>query len=150
MRSGNSWLNSLHECSFRVGFARMKSALLDSWGTPSDGDSLPPRAGPNLHASVRALVLTPLLLLSGCVYWSQHTPAGACRAALDSPVRNFCVVDSGVLWRGESPTVRDAEWLVDHGVQSVFSIQLDARRSFEQAAVRPELVRTVTYFHVEG
>jgi protein-tyrosine phosphatase len=65
-------------------------------------------------------------------------------------VRNFCVVDSGVLWRGESPSAKDAAWLVEHGVQSVFSIQIDARRSFEHAAVRPDVGRSVTYFHVEG
>jgi len=81
---------------------------------------------------------------------SRHTPAGACQAALDSPVRNFCVVDSGVLWRGEGPSAADAEWLVDNGVQSVLSIQLDPRRTFERAKVSPNLVRSVTYFHVEG
>ena len=100
---------------------------------------------------MRALLLAvPLVLLSSCIYMSRHTPAGACQEALDSPVRNFCVVDSGVLWRGEGPTVADAEWLLDNGVQSVLSIQLDARRAFEHAKVRPNLVRSVTYFHVVG
>ena len=100
---------------------------------------------------MRALLLAlPLVLLSGCIYMSRHTPAGACQEALNSPVRNFCVVDSGVLWRGEGPTVADTEWLLDNGMQSVLSIQLDPRRAFEHAKVRPNLVRSVTYFQVEG
>jgi hypothetical protein len=81
---------------------------------------------------------------------SGHTPAGACETALDSPVRNFCVVDPGVLWRGESPTTADAKWLLEHGVQSVLSIQLDARPAFERVALRPEIVHSMSYFLVEG
>jgi len=98
----------------------------------------------------RAIFAALLSLVSGCVYMSRHTPEGACETARDSPVRNFCVVDPGTLWRGENPTTADVEWLLEHGVQSVLSIQLDARPAFERAALRPEAVRSVSYFRVKG
>src|SRR5215472_16137654 len=98
----------------------------------------------------RVTVAALLPLLSGCVYFSGHTPEGACATARDSPVRNFCVVDPRVLWRGENPTTADANWLLEHGVRSVLSIQLDARPAFERAAPRPEVVRSVSYFRVGG
>lgn len=96
----------------------------------------------------RALLCAPALLLCGCVYFSRHTPPGACRDDLDSPVRNFCVVTPGVLWRGEAPTRSDAQWLVDHGVRTVVSLQLDVRPSFESVHPGPGVVRSVTYFRV--
>src|SRR5215472_18233745 len=98
----------------------------------------------------RAIFAALLSLVSGCVYMSRHTPEGACETARDSPVRNFCVVDPGTLWRGENPTTADVEWLLEQGVQSVLSIQLDARPAFERAALRPEAVRSVSYFRVKG
>lgn len=105
------------------------------------GDSRPPGVG---HLLLCAVVL----LLSGCVYFSRRTLPGACRDDLGSPIRNFCVVTPGVLWRGETPTRADAQWLVAHGLRTVISLQLDVRRSFETAHLDPGVVRSVTYFRV--
>ena len=99
-------------------------------------------------AAWRVIPCTLALLLSGCVYFSRHTPAGACRDDLDSPMRNFCVVAPGALWRGEAPTPSDAQWLVDHGVRTVVSLQLDVRSSFESVHPAPGVVRSVSYFRV--
>jgi len=89
-----------------------------------------------------------VLLISGCVYISRRTLPGACSADLGSPVRNFCVVRPGVLWRAEAPTRSDAQWLVEHGVGTVVSLQLDVRRSFESARIDTGQVRSIVYFRV--
>lgn len=96
----------------------------------------------------RVIPYTLAMLLSGCVYFSRHTLAGACRDDLGSPIRNFCVVTPGALWRGETPSHSDAQWLVDHGVRTVISLQLDVRRSFESVHPGPGVVGSVTYFRV--
>lgn len=96
----------------------------------------------------RACLCTLALLLSGCVYVSRHTLAGACPDSFGSPIRNFCVVTPGLLWRSESPSRSDAQWLVAHGVGTVVSLQLDVRRSFESAHLDPGIVHSVTYFRV--
>lgn len=90
------------------------------------------------------------LLLSGCVYFSRHTLSGACRDDLGAPIRNFCVVTPGALWRGETPTKADAQWLVAHGLRSVISLQLDVRNSFEAAQLSPGVAGSVTYFRVRN
>ncbi len=98
-----------------------------------------------------ALRLVPYalaVLLSGCVYVSRSTLPGACRDNLGSPIRNFCVVTPGALWRAETPTHSDAQWLLDHGVRTVISLQLDVRHSFEAVHPAPGVVRSVTYFRV--
>lgn len=89
------------------------------------------------------------LLLSGCVYFSRHTLPGACPDDLGSPIRNFCVVSPGVLWRSEAPTRSDARWLVQHGVGSVVSLELDVRHSFETVRLAPGLSRSVTYYRIK-
>jgi hypothetical protein len=99
-------------------------------------------------AAWRVLPYTLALLLSGCVYFSRHTVPGACRDNLGSPMRNFCVVAPGALWRGATPTRSDAQWLVDHGVRTVISLQLDVRSAFESVHPGPGVARSVTYFRV--
>jgi protein tyrosine/serine phosphatase len=89
------------------------------------------------------------VLLSGCVYISRHTHPGACADDLGSQIRNFCVVTPGELWRSESPSGPDAQWLVEHGVGTVVSLQLDVRRSFESVHLHPGIVQSVTYFRVK-
>jgi DSP-PTPase phosphatase fused to NAD+ Kinase len=96
----------------------------------------------------RVIPCTLTMLLAGCVYFSRHTLPGACSDNLGSPIRNFCVVTPGALWRGETPSHADAQWLVDHGVRTVVSLQLDVRPSFESVHPGPGVVRSVTYFRV--
>ena len=88
--------------------------------------------------------------LCGCVYISRHTIRGACSRDLDSPIRNFCVVTPGTLWRGPHPDAADAQWLLDHGVRSVVSLQLNDQRAFENAALRPTFSQSLPYFQVPG
>jgi protein tyrosine/serine phosphatase len=88
-------------------------------------------------------------LLCGCVYISKHTPPGACANDLGSPMHNFCMVTPGVLWRGASPDPRDAAWLVQHGVRTVVSLQLDMRPAFRRARLPAGLARSVIYYHVQ-
>jgi DSP-PTPase phosphatase fused to NAD+ Kinase len=97
----------------------------------------------------RSVLLSGLaLLLCGCVYISRHTLPGACADDLGSPIRNFCVVTPGVLWRAEAPTRSDAQWLIDHDVGTVVSLQLDVRHSFESAHPDPRRVRSVVYYRI--
>ena len=94
------------------------------------------------------LLCAVALLLSGCVYFSRRTLPGACVYDLGSSIRNFCVVRPGVLWRGEAPTHSDAQWLVEHGIGTVVSLQLDVRHSFESVHLDPTQVRSVVYYRV--
>lgn len=87
-------------------------------------------------------------LLCGCVYISRHTLAGACSDDLDSPIRNFCVVTPGVLWRAEAPTRRDAQWLVAHRVGTVVSLELDVRSSFEAVHLDNGPAHSIVYFRI--
>ena len=106
-----------------------------------------PRAG---WIAARACLGLLAVLASGCVYFARHTPQGACPDDLDSPLRNFCVVTPGAVWRGERPTTADAKWLLDHGVGSVVSLQLDDRGVFEAASPGLDLARSVSYIRVSG
>lgn len=101
-------------------------------------------------AGARMLACAIACVLCGCVYLSRHTLPGACADTLGSPIRNFCVVTPGLLWRAESPTRSDAQWLVAHGVGTVISLQLDVRRSFESAHLAPGTVHSITYFRVRN
>jgi protein tyrosine/serine phosphatase len=97
-----------------------------------------------------ALLCALALLLSGCIYFARHTPPGACADDLGSPIRNFCVVAPGVLWRSEAPTRSDARWLVEHGIGTVVSLQLDVRRSFESVHPERGVRRSVDYFQIRN
>jgi len=90
------------------------------------------------------------LPLSGCIYFMKHTPPGACSSDLGSPVRNFCVVAPGIFWRGARPGPADAQWLIDHRVGTIVSLELDVRQAFESARPDPRLTRSVTYFQVHA
>jgi len=105
---------------------------------------------PVWRAAASALLCACTLFLSGCIYFMKHTPPGACANDLGSPVRNFCVVAPGTLWRGARPGRSDAQWLVDHHVGTVVSLELDVRRAFESARPDRDLTRSVTYFQVRA
>jgi len=101
-----------------------------------------------LFQAARALLCLLPCIFSGCVYFSRHTLPGACANALGSEMHNFCVVSPGVLWRGATPDRADAAWLVQHGIRTVVSLQLDMRHAFESARLNPGVARSVTYFRV--
>jgi hypothetical protein len=88
--------------------------------------------------------------MSGCVYVSGHTPPGACPHDLSSPIRNFCVVAPGVLWRGARPTRADAKWLIEQRVGSVLSVQVDSLPAFEAAVPPEDFAHSVSYYQMRG
>jgi protein-tyrosine phosphatase len=88
--------------------------------------------------------------MSGCVYVSGHTPPGACPHDLSSPIRNFCVVAPGVLWRGARPTRAGAKWLIEQRVGSVVSVQVDSLPAFEAAIPREDFAHSVSYYQMRG
>jgi hypothetical protein len=98
----------------------------------------------------RAFAGSILLLLCGCVYVSRHTIEGACSNDLGSPIHNFCVVTPGMLWRGPHPDASDATWLLEHGVGSIVSLQLNDQRAFEDVALSQDFSHSVPYFQVPG
>lgn len=101
-----------------------------------------------LSRATRVLSCLLPCIISGCVYFSRHTVPGACVNDLGSEMHNFCVVSPGVLWRGATPGRADAAWLVQHGIRTVVSLQLDMRHAFESARLDPRVARSVTYFRV--
>jgi len=103
-----------------------------------------------LQTALRALLFALVMLISGCVYISRHTLRGACLTDMGSPVRNFCVVARGTLWRGERPTAADAKWLLAQNVGTVISLQLDDRRAFEAITPPADYEHSVSYFKVPG
>jgi hypothetical protein len=103
-----------------------------------------------LWMAARLVACALVLALCGCVYISRHTLRGACSNDLDSPIRNFCVVTPGTLWRGPHPDAADAKWLLDHGLGSVVSLQLNDKRAFEHADMGPGFSDSVPYFQVPG
>ena len=103
-----------------------------------------------LRFAMQALVCALPLLTSGCVYFTRHTPTGFCAQDLDAPIRNFCVVDPAVLWEGERPTTADVRWLLEHGVASVVSLQLDDRATFRAITLPAYLHGSVRYFRLRG
>jgi len=107
-------------------------------------------AGYCCRVAASLLLCACAFLLSGCIYFMKHTPPGACPSDLGSPVRNFCVVAPGVFWRGARPGPADAQWLIDHRVGTVVSLELDVQRAFESARPDPHLTRSVTYFQVHA
>ncbi len=115
-----------------------------------EGRSCGPAVGKGCAPAVgRLLLCAVMLLFSGCVYFSRRTLPGACAQDLGSPIRNFCVVTPGVLWRAEAPTRSDAQWLVERGVGTVVSLQLNVRRSFESVHLDPAQARSVVYYRVQ-
>jgi protein tyrosine/serine phosphatase len=98
----------------------------------------------------RVLAYGLVMLISGCVYFSKHTVEGACSSDLDSPIRNFCVVTPGVLWRGERPNHADATWLVERRVGTVVDLQviLNDHTAFDEVALSPDFAHSVDYFHL--
>jgi protein-tyrosine phosphatase len=104
-----------------------------------------------LAETVCRIVLWPcMLLISGCVYMSGHTPRGACLHDLRSPIPKFCVVAPTVLWRGARPNRADAKWLLEHGVGSVVSVQVDSLPTFEAVVLPEDFEYDVSYFHIRG
>ena len=98
----------------------------------------------------RALACGLLLLLAACVYFSKHTPEGACADNLNSPIRNFCVVTPQVLWRGARPNRADATWLVKHHVGTIVNLEIvrDDHSSFNEADFAATSTQLVDYFHL--
>ena len=139
-RYAKQWLSgrASRRCNNIVRVMRSREAR--NWDLASI-DGRPLRAG-------HVLLYAVSLLLSGCVYISRHTLPGACTDDLGSPIRNFCVITPGVLWRSEAPSRPDAQWLVERGVGTVVSLQLNVRRSFESVHLDPALTRTVVYYRV--
>jgi hypothetical protein len=98
----------------------------------------------------RWLVYGLVLLISGCIYFAQHTVQGACASSLDSPIRNFCVVTSQVLWRGERPNKADATWLVEHRVGTIVNLEeiQDDHAPFDAAAATPDFTHSIDYYQL--
>lgn len=98
----------------------------------------------------RTLACGLLLLIGACVYFSKHTPEGACADNLNSPIRNFCVVTPQVLWRGERPNRADATWLVEHHVGTIVNLEVvrDDHSAFNEATFAPDSPQSVDYFHL--
>ncbi len=98
----------------------------------------------------RRLVYGLGLLISGCVYFAQHTVQGACASSLDSPIRNFCVATSHVLWRGERPNKADATWLLEHRVGTIVNLEeiQDDHTAFDSAAASPDFTHSIDYYHL--
>jgi hypothetical protein len=89
------------------------------------------------------------ILISGCVYLSRRPPPQFCASDdLHSPIRNLCVVAPGILWEGERPSAAQVRWLLEQGVGSIVSVQVDERPTFDKTSMPPELARSIPYFRI--
>lgn len=90
-----------------------------------------------------------IILISGCVYLSRRPPPQFCAAEeVHSTIRNLCVVAPGILWEGERPSAAQVRWLLEQGVGSIVSIEVDERPTFDKTSVPPELTRSAPYFRI--
>ncbi len=48
----------------------------------------------------------------------------ACTSTLNSPIKNFCEVSKGILWRGAKPDEQGAAWLIENGVHTIVNLEL--------------------------
>lgn len=48
----------------------------------------------------------------------------ACSSTLNSPIKNFCEVSKGILWRGAKPDEQGAAWLIENGVHTIVNLEL--------------------------
>ena len=110
-----------------------------------------PRSSSSARAAICSFSLISVcLLISSCVYISRHTLRGACLTDMGSPIRNFCVVEPEILWRGERPTKEDAEWLLEQRVGTIVSLQLDDRAAFEKVGFSTNYPHSVAYYKLSG
>ncbi len=89
------------------------------------------------------------ILISGCVYLSRRPPPRFCaNDGIHSSIRNLCVVAPHLLWEGERPSGAQIRWLLEQGVRSIVSIEVDERPTFDKTSVPPDLARSAAYFRI--
>ena len=99
---------------------------------------------------ILALTFFLVLLTSGCTYITKRSVVGACPAALDSGILNFCVVKPDVLWRGGRPDQKGAAWLMQHGVRTIVNLELfrDDKSTFAAAGTGDAGTYQADYFRI--
>ena len=106
----------------------------------------------NTHR-VRVLLsgfLSLLLMWSDGLYAADEKQSH-CQNNLASPIKNFCEVKPGVLWRGSRPDKAAAGWLIEHGVKTVINLELlhDDMDEFVAANVTTDASYAVDYLRVK-
>jgi len=88
--------------------------------------------------------------MCGCAYASTKSVAGACSDNLGSPIQNFCVVKSNVLWRGAKPDKDGVSWLIQQGVRTIVNLELSHsdKPAFRHAIVTDAKNYEVDYFKI--
>jgi hypothetical protein len=97
-----------------------------------------------------ALALCLILVTCSCTYTLKQRAAGACPAAPDSGILNFCVVRPDVLWRGGKPDTNGAAWLMQHGVRTIVNLELirDDKSVFAGARMADGGTYQADYFRI--
>jgi len=97
-------------------------------------------------------ILAAVLAFSmhACAYIPEQDAADPCADHLNAPIREFCVVTPGVLWRGAKPDRDDATWLIQHGVATIVNLELihDDEHALALANPRSDAFYEVGYFRV--
>lgn len=84
-----------------------------------------------------AMALMASFSMLSCAASTTPGPVDACTITQTSPIRNFCEVKPGVLWRGAKPDPQGAAWLVAQGVRTIVNLELvnEDDSAFRQATV---------------
>jgi protein tyrosine/serine phosphatase len=76
----------------------------------------------NIFKYALSIIMVLLLLNSGSLLAAQKQ--SLCVNNLASPITNFCVVKSNILWRGAKPDKDDLAWLIKNGVKTIVNLEL--------------------------
>lgn len=119
------------------------------------------RTAPMAFALMAAVMLMPI---PGRADFTTAAP-DACSSTLNSPIKNFCEVSKGTLWRGAKPDEQGAAWLIENGVNTVVNLellnddratltgvqlekQLDDRDTLSHTLLKEPAVQDIHYYRV--
>jgi protein tyrosine/serine phosphatase len=101
---------------------------------------------PGAPAIVLALMLTASNAIAGALAWSSSPMSGP---IADAPIREYGIVDEGVLSRSGRPSTEGYGWLREHGVKAIVNLtedDVDAARAISSSylwlAISPDRTPT--------
>ncbi|WP_295449821.1 dual specificity protein phosphatase family protein [uncultured Thiodictyon sp.] len=97
-----------------------------------------------------AMVLLWSLSILSCAAPATPGAVDACTIEHTSPIRNFCAVRPGVLWRGAKPDQQGAAWLIAQGVRTIVNLELvnEDDSAFRRANVADQGFHEVRLFRL--
>lgn len=103
-----------------------------------------------MRRSCLTVAFSSVLLICGCASTSTQRVSSANQNKTGSPIQNFSIVTSSVLWRGAKPDTEGAKWLIQQGVRTIVNLELlhDDLPAFNQATVENATTYELGYFRI--